>query len=207
MVGQFDNKPDIAEMWKNRFSSLLNSVTNCQNKKYVCNSFENCHDVDKYLCTVDLINKVLQKLPLSRAAGQDGLFAEHLIYSHSTLSILLSMLFNACLIHGRLPNKCLTTIIVPISKNALGNLRDPNNYRPITLATVLSKMFEHVILEKILHLVQTTDNQFGFKSKHSTDMCVFLLKQCINYYNQCGSPVYTVFLDSSKAYDRVNHFT
>ena len=36
-------------------------------------------------------------------------------------------------------------------------------------------------------------------------MCVFLLKQIAGYYNECGSPVYTVYLDASKAFDQVRH--
>ena len=47
---------------------------------------------------------------------------------------------------------------------------------------------------------------FGFKTKHSTDMCVFLLKQAISYYNTRISPIFCVFLDPSKTFDWVNHY-
>ena len=47
--------------------------------------------------------------------------------------------------------------------------------------------------------------QFGFKSNSSTDLCVFSLKQVIDYYKVNGSPVYLCFLDASKAFDRVPH--
>ena len=50
------------------------------------------------------------------------------------------------------------------------------------------------------------DNQFGFKPAHSTDMCLFLLKQAILQYNIHGSPVFVAFLDASKAFDKVNHY-
>ena len=39
-------------------------------------------------------------------------------------------------------------------------------------------------------MLQTTENQFGFKSNSSTDLCVFSLKQVIDYYRNNGSPVY-----------------
>ena len=51
----------------------------------------------------------------------------------------------------------------------------------------------------------TEDNQFGFKEKHSTDMCIFALKDLINYYNTHKSPIFCCFLDVRKAFDRVNH--
>ena len=53
------------------------------------------------------------------------------------------------------------------------------------------------------------DHQFGFKNNHSTDICidVFLAKSIMKYYTEHGSPVFTCFLDASKAFDRINHWT
>ena len=39
------------------------------------------------------------------------------------------------------------------------------------------------------------------------DLCIFIVKSVIKYYNLCNSPVFTCFLDAFKAYDRVNHWT
>ena len=55
--------------------------------------------------------------------------------------------------------------------------------------------------------IVTSDNQFGFKQKHSTDLCIYTVKSIIQYYNYYNKPVYTCFLDASKAFDRVNHWT
>ena len=53
----------------------------------------------------------------------------------------------------------------------------------------------------------THDHQFGFKSKHSADMGIFSAKSIMKYYTEHGSPVFTCFLDPSKALDRINHWT
>ena len=53
----------------------------------------------------------------------------------------------------------------------------------------------------------THDHQFGFKSKHSTDMCIFTVKSVIKYYTEQNTVVYTCLLDARKAFDRVNHWT
>ena len=53
----------------------------------------------------------------------------------------------------------------------------------------------------------THDHQFGFKSKHSTDMCIFTVKSVIKYYTEQNTAVYTCLLDARKAFDRVNHWT
>ena len=53
----------------------------------------------------------------------------------------------------------------------------------------------------------TSDNQFGFKTKHSTDQCIFAFKEVVRYYIRYGSPVFASYLDVSKALDTVNHWT
>ena len=52
----------------------------------------------------------------------------------------------------------------------------------------------------------TNDSQFSFKGKHSTDMCVFALKEVVQYYVSKSSPIYLCFMDASKAFDKVNHW-
>jgi len=52
--------------------------------------------------------------------------------------------------------------------------------------------------------VATTDNQLGFKPQHGTDMR-FFLKQSVTYCVNKGTPVFSAFLDASKAFDRSNH--
>ncbi len=71
----------------------------------------------------------------------------------------------------------------------------------------ITQIIELIIFERIEGLLVTTDNRFGFKSKHSTDMCVYAFRQTIDYYNSHGNPVFICFLDASKAFDRVNHYT
>ena len=81
-----------------------------------------------------------------------------------------------------------------------------SNYRPIALATIVSKMFESVLLFKCAEYLSTSDNQFGFKSSHSTDLCIYTLKEFIDYYKSRGTTVYITFLDDSEAFDRIDHW-
>ena len=53
--------------------------------------------------------------------------------------------------------------------------------------------------------LQSTFNQFGFKRKHGTEMCVFVLRELKIYYIKHGSCMSVAFLDASKAFDRVPH--
>ena len=81
------------------------------------------------------------------------------------------MCFTLCLVYGYLPPAMIETTIVPMVKNKSGNLSDSSNYRPIAL---VSKLFESVLLFKCAEYLSTSDNQFGFKSSHSTDLFIYI---------------------------------
>ena len=51
---------------------------------------------------------------------------------------------------------------------------------PIALASVFSKMIEVIILARIEIFLDTNPNQFGFKKKHGTDQCIYVLKEIID---------------------------
>ena len=116
------------------------------------------------------------------------------------------MCFTLCLVHGYLQPAMIETTIVPFVKNNSGNLSDGSNYRPIALATIISKVFESVLLLKCAEYLSTSDNQFSFKSCHSTDLCIYTFKGFIDYYKTRGTTVYVTFLDASKAFDRIDHW-
>ena len=141
-----------------------------------------------------------------KSAGTDGIGAEYLKYSTIKIHVLLSMCFTLCLAHGYLPPAMIETTIVPIVKNKSGNLSDSSNYRPIVLATIISKMFGSVLLLKCAEYLSTSGNQFSFKSCHSTDLCIYTLKEFIDYYKTRGTTVYVTFIDAIKAFDSIDHW-
>ena len=75
----------------------------------------------------------------------------------------------------------IQSILVPLIKNKAGDSSDVNNYRPIALVTIASKLFEIIVLDVIEPFIATCDNQFGFKKKHTTEHCIYALKNVISY--------------------------
>ena len=118
---------------------------------------------------------------------------------------LLAICFTGFLIHGVLPDRLLSVILVPIVKDKTGKINSKDNYRPIALASTLSKVLERSILNKMEEFFLTSDNQFGFKPKHGTDMCIFALKEILDLYNRHNTTICMCFIDASKAFDYVNH--
>ena len=61
-----------------------------------------------------------------------------------------------------------------------------------------------MILNRYGFVFATSDHQFGFKGRHSTDMAVYVFKEIVDYYLRNRSPVFACFVDARKAFDRVN---
>ena len=114
------------------------------------------------------------------------------------------MFFNAMLRHGTAPDDLLLGTMFPLIKDSRGNAQSSDNYRAITIGTCISKLFEIIILKKQTYAFHTGDLQFGFKENSSPVVCSFVAQEVINHYINNNSNVYTVMLDASKAFDRVN---
>ena len=155
--------------------------------------------------TVSDIEHALESLKNGKAAGIDGIVKEHLCYSHPAIIVYIMFLFNIMTIHSCVPDGFGTGIIVPIVKNRLGDVTGSSNYRGITLSPLLSKLFEHCILNKYSSYFFSSDLQFGFKKNLGCNHAVFVLRQCVEYFSKHGSTVYMAALDATKAFDRVNH--
>ena len=136
----------------------------------------------------------------------DGLSGESLKFADPILAVLLSICFTSMFKHCYLPSSMLDSVIVPLVKNRNSDLSDKNNYRPIVLSSAISKVFENVILYRLEEYLWMTDNQFGFKSDYSTDLCVYALTEFIEYFKRRSTSVYVAFLDASKAFDKINHW-
>ena len=132
---------------------------------------------DSYIdVTPDMVSVAIGKLKCGKACGSDRLFAEHYIHADSRLAILLSTFFTSALTHGHVPAAFMQSILVPVIKNKSIDSHDVNNYRPIALVTIASNFFEMIVLDAIEPFIVTCDNQFGFKKKHSTEHCIYALK-------------------------------
>ena len=128
------------------------------------------------------INVALHSLKSGKSCSLDGLAAEHFLFAHRITHVYLSLLVNTFNLHGYLPADFVKTAILPIIKNNTGDTSDKNNYRPIALVSVTSKLFEICILEILETYLITHNHQFGFKSNHSSDMSIFTVKTLVRYY-------------------------
>ena len=96
------------------------------------------------------------------------------------------------------------SVVVPIITDKNKRVNDNNKYRPICLSNVGSKIIEVVIFNRISTFLESISNQFGFKPKHGTELCVFAFKELLRFYPKTWFGPHVAFLDASKAFVRVN---
>ena len=81
---------------------------------------------------------------------------------------MLAICFTGLFIHGVQPPSMISVVRVPIVKNKRISICSKNKYRPIALASIMSKRLQQILYERVSEALETCSNQFGFKAKHST---------------------------------------
>ena len=116
-------------------------------------------------------------------------------------------IFNCCISSSTFPDIFKTAEIIPIFKS--GDKHTCSNYRPISLTSPFSKIFEKCLYEQLNEFF-TINNilykyQFGFRENYSTEVAVSqICDDIINSLEQ-RSITCSIFLDLAKAIDTVNH--
>jgi hypothetical protein len=223
------------KVWHNKFANKISSTItfpDCSSETDVANKFaahlgsiyynsgDNVAAVDHFEqqrhlheiprsappLSVELLERCLNRLHKGKASGPDELTVEHIAYAHPSLIVQLKLLFSCIFSHAYVPEDFGAGIIVPLVKDKSGNLNDISNYRPITLTPIISKLFEHVLLDICKANLKSDELQFGFKPGVGCADAIFALKTTVNYFTNRGSCTYAATLDISKAFDRVNHY-
>ena len=212
VVDNLSTPESIADFFAKKYEDLYTSVS------YSVNDMQKISDeVDALIglvgfddsCTFKYADVVtaINRLHSGKGDGDKGLMSEHLKQGCDELFIHIALLFTSMAVHGYVPDEFRISTIIPIPKGKNANLTDSNNYRGITLGSIFGKVFDLIVLDKYSDLLVTSDLQFGFKARRSTNMCSMVLKETISYYVNSQSTVYCTLLDATKAFDRVEYST
>ena len=196
---------DICRLWKEKFEGVLNSIADEDSCEELRRRIRNEENTPVQRTTPEEIENIISGLTAGKASGLDDIPCE--FYKKASLFLLqwLRDFFNAIMIHQVVPT-CITEVVLcPLLKSSLKDPGDSGNYRPIAIATSASKILENIILNRLETYIESSDFQFGFKKEHSTDICVFALKDIVNYYRELNTPVFLCFIDIKSAYDLVSY--
>jgi len=201
---------DISMAFASNFRTACspnNAKTSEKLNKRFHNRFSQYNPASQYkVITVELVDQCIRKMKRGKAPGLDRIETEHLIHAHPRLVVLLSLLFNQMLVHGRVPTSFGLGIIVPLEKGPTLDNGNSDNYRGITLSSNLSKLFEMCVLEHYGSYLCTSDLQFGFKKGLGCSHAILAVETVVDYFTSHGSTINLCALDMSKAFDKVNHF-
>ena len=139
--------------------------------------------------------------------GCHGLCKAHIVHAHEIIRVILAKLYRAFISHYYIPPSLTQVIFKPLVKDKLQSFDDVNNYRPIAIVPILSKIFESCLLiGSFAPFLNSHSNQFGFVEHGGCDKALFAVKSVVNYFLKHKSPVFICSLDAEKAFDRVNHY-
>ena len=166
---------------------------------------QNSESFDSLHTTPREVYDVLSSLKEGKAPGLDGLPPRLLRCCARGISSSLSTLFNRSFSEGHFPSAWKETLVLPMFKK--GSRADPGNYRPIALLSIISKVMERLVHEKLSHFLKPwlNDNQSGFKRKDGTEPQLIRLTHEWSAAVDNGYYVAAVFFDLRKAFDRVWH--
>ena len=172
-------------------------------------SYKNNSRIDNVIINSNSIIKIIKDLNPTKAHGWDGISIKMIKICGESIIPPLMIIFNNSLLTGAFPENWKRGNIVPVHKKESKNLA--KNYRPISLLPICGKIFEKLIYNSLFEYLKANDilvkNQSGFISG---DSCISQLL-CIThdiYKAFDGNPsleVRGIFLDISKAFDRVWH--
>ena len=131
----------------------------------------------------DEVSSIIQSLKKNKSTGPNSIPVKLLKILDPHISVQLSQIINDSFQNGTFPEKLKIAKVIPIFKK--GDASKNSNYRPISLLTIFSKIFEKLMHQRLYNFLELHEilfqMQFGFRNGHSTDHALISLSERIKY--------------------------
>ena len=153
------------------------------------------------------VTKIIENLRPKSSCGFDDMSSKFLKQITTSIIKPLTLVINQIFNTGIFPDKLNIAKVVPIFKKGDDTL--PNNYRPISILPVISKVIEKIICNQLSSYFENDklfyDSQYGFRPNHSIEQATLeLTDRIISAMDNNDVPI-GIFLDLSKAFDTIDH--
>jgi Notch-like protein len=180
------NQKKIANLFNNYILSMADFINTDNNKAKNFSSINQINYLTKYYskpfakinwqyASTSEIGKIIKSLKSKNTSGYDEISNHVIKLSSPFITSPLTHICNAALSSGVFPDRLKYAIVKPIFKK--GNKQDISNYKPISLLTSFSKIFDKLIYKRLYTRIETNSilvqEQFGFRMQHSTEQAVF----------------------------------
>ena len=153
----------LEQLWLKNYQKVQGHPSHILNLKMTTFKLQNVTEVKVF--------GIVSVLSSSKATGHDRISPKLLKDSSGVITSSLTQIFNQSLLTGVFPDDLKVAIISPIFKSE--RKLECNNYRPISVLSVVAKVFEKPISNQLSTFLETigilTQQQAGFRKKNSTE--------------------------------------
>ena len=162
---------------------------------------------EEFGLNIEEIRQAILGMSVSKAAGPDQIYSRVLHEGVDYFAKIFYLIFNRSLSFCEIPLDWKEANVVPLFKK--GDKKEVSNYRPVSLTSLVGKILEKVIKNRICDFLEKNglimDSQHGFRTGRS---CLTNLLSFFEYVTRKldeASDVDIIYLDFSKAFDTVPH--
>ena len=200
------DEQEKAEVLSNYFATVLEeeppgAIPNLPPRKLVTPPLENI------TITEEKVLKKLKKLNPNKSCGPDQITPKLIKEIAEPLTPSLTKLYKNSLSTSEVPDDWKLATVTPIFKK--GDKKDPSNYRPVSLTSVIGKNLESHVYDAIVEHMHSNNLfspfQYGFiKNRSTTLQLLKVLQLWVNDLDE-GLAIDNVNMDFRKAFDKVPH--
>lgn len=203
-LGKLGTEKEIAENFAMSYmEDIENAKHNCCKSIYEGNSssIDKCFFLPKATPT-DVI-KIIDELKVNKAPGYDGIQGVELKVLKESISKYIAQMINWTIETGKIPQQLKIAINRPIYKS--GSHKDYNNYRQIAKLSLLGKIMEKYMGDKLRNYLKDYDilttSQHGFQENRSTETLLSQFTNLIHERLDKQEHVLVTYVDYTKAFD------
>lgn len=137
------------------------------------------HDKSIFIEPTDDVEvcQIIMNLKNTKSCGYDNISTDIIKCISQHIAPPLAHIINLSLYHGCFLNRLKVSLVKPLHKK--GYKSDVNNYRPIALTPILSKIFERIMYKRVLKYLNKFNillkEQYGFQKNKSTTLAIYTL--------------------------------
>ena len=159
------------------------------------------------IVTPKMVAKKIRAMKENKSPGVDGIPPKLLLEIVEQISIPLATVFNLSIEEGVVPLEWKEANIIPLFKK--GSRSKSENYRPVSLTSVVCKLLERLIKDHLVDFLVKNNlinpSQHGFLKARSCLTNILCFLEDVTKWVDEGSPVDIIYLDFKKAFDKVPH--
>ncbi len=200
----------LREHYKNNFNTIEKTKKSQDLENKMRNFYRKYKEMvekksKRHIVVIKNIRNILNNLKNNKSRGYNGISNEMFKHSIQTvIPIMITSIISSMINKGFCTENANKGVIITIIKNPTECNQQLTNSRPITLSETISIIIEEYLFTQLCVTSKINVNQFGFRKNSSCMHAVFCIKEIMLETSNEGKNSYALFMDFSKAFDKVN---